>query len=229
MADFFDWVVPLVATGTSLFLGNKATDKAADATTEASQAAADATKYATDATIKAQREMYDLSREDLLPYRETGSQALFGLADLYGVPRPDGKGGFTRGKAFEESPGYQFRVGEGINAIDRSAAARGNLLSGGRLKALTQYGQNMAADEWQNYTRTLQSLAGVGQTATNTGVAAGGNTAGAVGNALMYGGQGAANAAYFGGQGSANAAIAGANNANNALNNLAYIYARYGK
>jgi hypothetical protein len=45
-------------------------------------------------------------------------------------------------------PSYAFRFGEGVNAIDRSAAARGGIGSGGTLKALTRYGQGLASTEF---------------------------------------------------------------------------------
>jgi hypothetical protein len=51
---------------------------------------------------------------------------------------------------FQKDPGYQFRMDEGLKAIDRSAAARGSLNSGATLKALTNYGQNLASSEYNN-------------------------------------------------------------------------------
>lgn len=53
-------------------------------------------------------------------------------------------------------PGYRFRLNEGLNAIERSAAAGGKALSGQTLQALTDYGQGLAADEYQRaYDRAL--------------------------------------------------------------------------
>jgi hypothetical protein len=77
---------------------------------------------------------------------------------------------------FQADPGYGFRMSEGMKALERSAAARGGLLSGGTGKALTRFGQEMGSQEYQNaFNRyqaerqarlnPLQSLAGVGQTA----------------------------------------------------------------
>lgn len=79
---------------------------------------------------------------------------------------------------FQKDPGYQFRMQQGQEALERSAAARGGLNSGGTLKAITEYGQNFASNEFQNaFNRfnsnqanrfnRLSALAGVGQTATN--------------------------------------------------------------
>ncbi len=51
---------------------------------------------------------------------------------------------------FEADPGYAFRLAEGMKALEQSAAARGNLLSGGTGKALQRYGQGLASQEYQN-------------------------------------------------------------------------------
>lgn len=55
-------------------------------------------------------------------------------------------------------PSYQFRLQQGADALDQSASARGNLLSGGQAKAMQSYGQNMASQEYGNaYNRALQN------------------------------------------------------------------------
>lgn len=64
---------------------------------------------------------------------------------------------------FYASPGYQFRMDEGLNALDKSAAARGRLRSGGQNKAITRYAQGIAADEFGSYTNRLAQIAGLGQ------------------------------------------------------------------
>jgi len=57
---------------------------------------------------------------------------------------------------FQEDPGYQFRLAEGQKAIEGSAAARGQALSGATQKALAQYSGNMASDEYgQAYNRAM--------------------------------------------------------------------------
>jgi hypothetical protein len=109
-------------------------------------------------------------------------------------------------------PGYQFRLSEGMKGLERSAAARGGLLSGGTLKGIQRYGQDMASTEYQNaFNRyqaeragTLnpyQSLAGVGQSTANTLGTMGMNYANQAGEAY----QGAANARASGYMGQANA------------------------
>jgi hypothetical protein len=56
-----------------------------------------------------------------------------------------------------ETPGFQFRLGEGRKALEGSAAARGVHRTGGTLKDILQYGQKFASQEYQNvFDRALQ-------------------------------------------------------------------------
>ena len=50
---------------------------------------------------------------------------------------------------FTADPGYAFRLSEGMKALDRTAAARGGLLSGATFKGAERYGQGLASDEYQ--------------------------------------------------------------------------------
>jgi len=117
---------------------------------------------------------------------------------------------------FQADPGYGFRMSEGMKGLERSAAARGGLLSGATLKGIQRYGQDLASQEYTNaFNRyqternarlnPLQSLAGVGQTATNQLGAAGQNYATGAGEALGAGAQARAS----GYMGMANAAAGG--------------------
>lgn len=141
-----------------------------------------------------QREIYNQTRADYEPWRQAGVGALSKLGDA------DYMRDFTASD-FQADPGYDFRMKEGMKALERSAAARGSLGSGGTLKALTRYGQDYASNEYQNaYNRfnadrdrrfsRLSSLAGIGQTATGAVGNAGANYAGQAGQNMM----GAANA-----------------------------------
>ena len=102
---------------------------------------------------------------------------------------------------FQTDPGYQFRFEEGQRALDRGAAARGGLLSGGYGRKAIRYGQGFASNEYTNVYNRIANIAGMGQTANQF-----------AGNAAMMGGQmmgaGALNAgtaSAYGAQGSANA------------------------
>lgn len=107
---------------------------------------------------------------------------------------------------FQADPGYAFRLSEGQKALDRSAAARGGLISGSALKAAQRYGQDMGSQEYTNafnryqtnranQLNPLQSLAGIGQTSTNAMSTAAGNYGTNIGNIALGAGATAGNAA----------------------------------
>ena len=50
-------------------------------------------------------------------------------------------------EAFSD-PGYQFRLQSGREALERSAAARGTLRTGGTLRDVIEYGQNFGSNEY---------------------------------------------------------------------------------
>lgn len=174
------WWVAGAVVGTSL-IGASASKSAAS--TQA--AAADRAGALSD-------EQFRQTREDQAPYRAAGVKALGELERTAGnVP-----GAFKFGvNDYTADPGYAFRLSEGQKALERSAAARGGLISGNALKAATRFGQDMGSQEYQNaYTRALTgyntgvasenqlynrqaALAGIGQTATNFTNQAGANNA----------------------------------------------------
>lgn len=199
------WGYAAVAVGTVA-----AGAMSADASKDAAAASGDASAYA--AELK--HEQFQQSRRDLQPWREMGKNALFSLADLQGL-----RGEPSRERAMEQfqtSPGYQFRMDQGIEAIERSNAASGRLNSGATLRDLTQFGQGIASQEFNNYANRLAGIAGIGQTATSQTANLGAAAASNQGNALMQAGQARAS----GYQGSANAM-------NNTMGNLAGLYGMY--
>jgi hypothetical protein len=57
----------------------------------------------------------------------------------------------------QNDPGYQFRLSQGLQALQQSAAGQGQLNTGGTLKGIEDYAQNDASQEFQNvYNRALQ-------------------------------------------------------------------------
>jgi hypothetical protein len=102
---------------------------------------------------------------------------------------------------FEADPGYEFRLGEGMKALERGAAARGGLLSGGFARKALRVAQDYASNEYQNVYNRIASIAGFGQIATNSSVGAILGTGQGVGNALTNAGE--ARASGYIGQGNA--------------------------
>lgn len=163
------------------------------------KAAQNAAKTQADAAEKAsqiQKDMFDQVRSDLNPYRTAGSDA---LAQLMSGMGQDGQFMKTySGQDIYDDPSYQFRVNQGNNAIQGSAAAQGGLLSGATLKALQNYGQESASQEYQNaYNRfnadqtnqynRLSNLVGIGQNAAAQTGSVGTRTAQAIANNTMQG------------------------------------------
>ena len=178
---------------------NMAADKAAGAQKDAAEQASD--------TSNAQ---FQQNRQDAMPWHDAGVAA---LGDLSRGMAAGGEFNRTFGLSnFTKDPGYQFRFDEGRRGLEGSAAARGGLLSGGTLKALTRYGQEFASNEYTNaYNRfnndqttrfnRLSSIAGLGQTATRDVANMGTQNAQYIGNNQMAAGN--AQAAGYVGQANA--------------------------
>ena len=163
---------------------------------KAAKKAADQQAAAAEKASQIQKDMFDQVRGDLDPYRTAGSTA---LQQLMTGMKPDGYFNQTySGQDIYDDPSYQFRVNQGNNAIQGSAAAQGGLLSGATLKALQGYGQDMASQEYQNaYNRfnadqtnqynRLSNLVGIGQNAAAQTGNAGTQTAQAIAGNTMQG------------------------------------------
>ena len=132
---------------------------------QAAQTQEAATNRASDLLYKQWQEQVALQE----PFRQAGITALNKLVPLSTEYKP-----FSM-EQFQQDPGYQFRLSEGLKALDRQAAARGGLISGGALKATARYGQEMGSQEFINaFNRyqaerqaqlsPLQYLVGGGQT-----------------------------------------------------------------
>lgn len=183
----------------------------------ASNAAGDAADAQVDAARTASQTelaMFNQNRKDMQPWRDAGTQALDQLT-AGTVPGGQFDRKFTLAD-FNKDPGYQFRMDEGQRGIEAGAAARGGVLNGGTLKALTRYGQDFASGEYNNvYNRfnndqttrfnRLSSLAGTGQTATRDVATMGTQVAGNIANNQI----GAGNARASGYVGTANAVNSG--------------------
>ena len=197
------WMMAAAVVGSAL-IGSSSSSRAASAQSDAAAQAAGVQRDVSDQQVALQREQFNRQVELQAPFREVGLRALNKLegASEY---TPFGMG------QFQQDPGYAFRLGEGQKALDRQAAARGGLISGGALKAAQRYGQDMGSQEYQNaFNRyqaerqsklgPLQSLAGVGQTSAQAIGQAGQSMTSGIGSALGAYGQGASEAIGAGGQ-----------------------------
>jgi hypothetical protein len=166
------------------------------------KAQANAAKYAANLqyqlgqqSLSFQQQQYNRKQQNIAPWLKAGTQGINSLSQLLSTP---GQGLLTpwteqfqapTGAQAAATPGYQFALQQGQNAVQNSAAARGGLLSTGAQKTLDQYSQgladqtysdtyNRALGEYQqrynifqgnqsNEFNRLAALSGIGQTATS--------------------------------------------------------------
>lgn len=163
---------------------------------KAAKSAANQQYQASKEATQVQKDMYDQTRKDLSPYAQAGGAA---LSQLMGGMGPNGQ--FMQeysGQDIYNDPSYQFRLQQGQDSIQSGAAAQGGLLSGATQKALLNYGQDAASQEFGNaYNRfnadqtnqynRLSNLVGLGQNAAAQQGNAGMQTAQAVASNTMAG------------------------------------------
>lgn len=183
-----------VATGLALSVGSAA--YAANQQKKGAQGAANTVADASNASIAEQRMAREQSRQDQMPWMQAGQSALGQLQAL-------NSGDFS---SFKESPDYQFTFDQGLQGLDRSAAARGSLNSGGADADRIAYGQGMASQQYGNYYNRIASLAGAGQQAASGLGALGANAANQIGNSMQN--AGAARASSYLQRGDANSQLA---------------------
>ena len=168
--------------------------------------AARAQERAAQSAERTQREMFERQIALQEPFRQAGMTAQQQIMQLLGIggdASAEGYGSLARSfgqSDFEADPGYAFRQAEGMRALERSAAARGGLMSGNTMRGIQRFGQDLASQEYQNafnrfqIERTarlnpLQSLMGSGQSAANVMTGATGQAASNIGQMQLGAGQ----------------------------------------
>lgn len=143
-------------------------------------------KSAANAAMAATQQNYDRTATNLNPYINAGGNAL-------GTMQALNSGDYS---AFKVSPDYQFALTQGLQGLDRSAAARGSLYSGGHSTDIMNYAQGLASQNYSNFYNRLAGLAQSGQAAASNLGSIGTGNAATIGNASMYAANANANAAY---------------------------------
>jgi hypothetical protein len=144
----------------------------------ASNKAASAQKNAANAAIQQQELNYNRTAANLNPYIDAGGSALAQLQKL-------NSGDYS---SFKESPDYQFTLNQGLQGLDRSAAARGSLYSGGHSADVLNFAQGLASQNYNNYYSKLAGLAQGGQNAASNLGSVGTGNAAAIGGYLTNSG-----------------------------------------
>ena len=144
--------------------------------------AADAEREQLDKALQLQQRMYEEGVARQQPFLQGGTEDYNRLRSLM-------SGGPGAAQQFlQMDPGYGFRLSEGLKALDRQAAARGSLISGGALKAAQRYGQDVASQEFGNAYNRLAGLAQIGPSSAGVMNSLGQNYATGAGN--IYGAMG---------------------------------------
>lgn len=168
------------------------------------------------ASLAEQQREFNIQQQNLAPWLRAGTQGIGALSALLSTP---GQGLLTpwtdtfqapTAAQAQATPGYQFQLEQGLGAVQNSAAARGGLIGGNTMEALTQYGQGLADTTYaQTYARALgeyqqrynifqgnqtntfnrlAALSGAGQTAATTLGQLGQSAASNIANINMTGG-----------------------------------------
>ena len=94
----------------------------------------------------------DTAQQGYQPYTQAGTDNLNRLNQLMG-------GDYS---GFMSGPDYQAAYRQGLNALDRSAAARGSMYSGGADADRMAFSSDLASQYLGNYRNALSGLAGMG-------------------------------------------------------------------
>lgn len=196
-----------------------------------------------------QQQMFNTITGNEQPYMSSGNTAETTLNQLLGYSPATGKGGTAAGTnlaggyltqtfnptmaQLEATPGYQFQLSQGDQAIQNSAAASTGAVSGAALKGLSSFNQGLASTTYQNQFNNFQTqqnnifnrlstIASLGQNAASnvgnngaqlgTGIAqaqaaAAGSTAGGIVGATNSASQGALLSTLMGGQGGSSSGL----------------------
>ena len=151
-------------------IGAVGANKAASTQANAAQSAAQLQAQASQNALDFQKQQWQTTQQNEAPYLQAGQGGLNALQ--YGL----GTGGSANGSGVgqgslltpyqsfqapttldeQNDPGYQARLQLGTDALQRSAAARGGVLTGGTAKDLNTYAQDYASNEYGNvYNRAL--------------------------------------------------------------------------
>ena len=169
-----------VSAGASLlggYLSSRGQQQAASTQAASSTEAALIQAAATEQALRLQKQLADEQVLRNAPTVQAGDTARNRMLDLIGLSGRTGAAGYGSANQpfsmagfdpnslmrnfgatdFQTDPGYNFRLSEGLKAIDRQAAARGGLISGAGLKAAGRFGGDLASQEYGNAFNRFQT------------------------------------------------------------------------
>jgi len=169
-----------VSAGASLlggYLSSRGQQQASETQAGSAREAALIQAAAAEQALRLQKQLADEQVLRNAPTVQAGDTARNRMLDLIGLSGRTGAAGYGSANQpfsmagfdpnslmrnfgasdFQTDPGYNFRLSEGLKAIDRQAAARGGLISGAGLKAAGRYGQDVASQEYGNAFNRFQT------------------------------------------------------------------------
>ena len=173
----WSWLIPAGASLLGGYLSSSGQQKAAETGATSSREAALIQAAAAEQALRLQKQLADEQVLRNAPYSEAGITAQNRMLDLMGLSTRTGAAGYGSANQpysmagfdpnslmrnfgaadFQTDPGYNFRLSEGLKAIDRQAAARGGLISGAGLKAAGRFGGDLASQEYGNAFNRFQT------------------------------------------------------------------------
>jgi hypothetical protein len=161
----------------------------------------------------------------LQPFQQNYATATGGMNQLGNLLGLGGASGNASAlQSLQNTPGYQFQLQQGNNAVLANQAATGQLASGNTDLALQKYGQGLAGTTYQNAVQNLQPYLGMAQSSAQ-GV---GGLYSGLGNQLNQSFQNQGQANYGGnaaiGQSNANADLSAYNASGNLLNFMTNLF-----
>lgn len=126
-----------------------------------------------------QRQMFEQNQANMQPWLQTGTRALGQLESMnnqgaFSMPDYQSPAPYQAPQPFsfdysqyQNDPGFQFQLQQGMRALDNSASARGGALGGNQQRTAQQFGTGLAS---QNYGEAFQRALGGYQTNANVGL-----------------------------------------------------------
>ena len=196
----------------------------AQAAQSAAQTQANAANYA----ANLQQQQFATNQANLSPYMSIGTAALPQLLQSLGYQGQYGANGNLTGlsgQGFQfnpsnlaQTPGYQFTLQQGLNAVNNATSATGQTGSGAQAKGLANYATGLAQNTYnQQYKNALTTYQ---QNASTLGslLSTGQNAAAGLGSMGMQNAQSVGNTLQGGANATAAGQIAAGNATSNALN-----------
>lgn len=177
-----------------------------------------------------QNAQFQQTQANLAPYASIGTAALPQLLKSLGYEGQFGSNGQLTGMSgqgfqfnpsnLEQTPGYQFTLQQGLNAVNNATSATGQTGSGAQAKGLANYAtglaQNTYNQQYQNALTTYQQNASILGSLLSTGQ----NAAAGIGSMGMQNAQSVGNTLMSGANATAAGQVAAGSSQTNALNSL---------